>query len=511
MRLCDLIAVPELKLRLENGSEAQLEQAISWVSTTDLLEPGRYLSGGELVVTGMIWHRTAEDSETFVADVARSGAVAIAAGEAVFGEIPDDVLQACRRHDLPLIAVPTELSFAAVTECVVAALTAAKGARLEASLWRQRQLLAAVAEGRGVAELTDEVFNRTGRHCRVLTATGRQIVAGPSPLAAQLLDRIVRTALLADRLPAVVDGGGAHPYSIFGVGSGLSRRLTSWFVVAEGDAGEWDADVVEAVGELAAIAAVDRARQYDSVQAARHIADDAVTLVDAGRGAEPETMVRLRQAGLDPSAPMVVVVAGFPGRPDQAEIARDIFDDLAAQWGRPVVSSTSDAQVVALLPDGVTDELSAAMNRLAVGLGRSRLAVGISEPAPATALSGALNEARHARRLAELRTGAVSIVTGAEVSSHVLLLATVPDDVRRTFAARVLGDVIDYDAQHDSGLIDTLEVFLDCSCSWSRAAEAMHLHLNTVRYRISRVEQLTGRDLSRLEDRVDVFLALRSR
>jgi DNA-binding PucR family transcriptional regulator len=34
--------------------------------------------------------------------------------------------------------------------------------------------------------------------------------------------------------------------------------------------------------------------------------------------------------------------------------------------------------------------------------------------------------------------------------------------------------------------------------------------VNTVRYRIERVEQLAGRDLSRLEDRVDVFLALKS-
>ncbi len=38
----------------------------------------------------------------------------------------------------------------------------------------------------------------------------------------------------------------------------------------------------------------------------------------------------------------------------------------------------------------------------------------------------------------------------------------------------------------------------------------LHLHVNTVRYRIGRVEELTGRDLGRFSDRVDVFLALRS-
>ena len=40
-------------------------------------------------------------------------------------------------------------------------------------------------------------------------------------------------------------------------------------------------------------------------------------------------------------------------------------------------------------------------------------------------------------------------------------------------------------------------------------ASRMYVHVNTVRYRISRVEALTGRDLSALADRVDFFLALR--
>ena len=70
--------------------------------------------------------------------------------------------------------------------------------------------------------------------------------------------------------------------------------------------------------------------------------------------------------------------------------------------------------------------------------------------------------------------------------------------------------MLEYDARHRAGLRATLATFLDCSGSWSRTAEALHLHVNTVRYRIDRVEELTGRDLSRLEDRVDVFLALRS-
>ncbi|GAA0940539.1 hypothetical protein GCM10009559_35570 [Pseudonocardia zijingensis] len=154
--------------------------------------------------------------------------------------------------------------------------------------------------------------------------------------------------------------------------------------------------------------------------------------------------------------------------------------------------------------------LAAALQRLAPGVGPDRLTVGVSRPATLEALSGALQEARHARDLASRGPGPVHVVTGAEVTSHVALLAAVPDEVRRAFAVRVLEPVLDYDARTGAGLRETLQAFLDCSGSWSRAAQQLHLHVNTVRYRIGRVEELTGRNLAELPDRVDVYLALRS-
>jgi DNA-binding PucR family transcriptional regulator len=74
----------------------------------------------------------------------------------------------------------------------------------------------------------------------------------------------------------------------------------------------------------------------------------------------------------------------------------------------------------------------------------------------------------------------------------------------------VLEPVLAYDRRNDAGLGETLATFLDCSGSWSRAAETLHLQVNTVRYRIGRIEEPTGRDLARFSDHVDVFLALRS-
>lgn len=98
---------------------------------------------------------------------------------------------------------------------------------------------------------------------------------------------------------------------------------------------------------------------------------------------------------------------------------------------------------------------------------------------------------------------------GQEADSHEMLLASVPGPLLRSFRDRLLGPLAEYDARHNAELLPTLKSFLACDGSWSACASRMYLHVNTVRYRIGRIEALTGRDLSALPDRVDFFLALR--
>lgn len=93
---------------------------------------------------------------------------------------------------------------------------------------------------------------------------------------------------------------------------------------------------------------------------------------------------------------------------------------------------------------------------------------------------------------------------------HEAVLASVPAPVLSSLRDRLLGPLRDYDARRDAELLATLSSFLACDGSWSLCASRMYVHVNTVRYRISRIESLTGRDLSALADRVDFFLALRS-
>src|ERR1035437_8019055 len=128
LRVRDLLDVPGLGLRLLTDGTG-LDRAIQHVYTTDLPDPGRYLTAGDLVLTGMMWCREPGDAERFVTVLARAGTAVPGAGEAL-GQVPPEVIQACGRHGVTLLAVPPETSFAVVPEEVgVRGGAAAAGAR----------------------------------------------------------------------------------------------------------------------------------------------------------------------------------------------------------------------------------------------------------------------------------------------------------------------------------------------------------------------------------------------
>jgi DNA-binding CsgD family transcriptional regulator/tetratricopeptide (TPR) repeat protein len=114
LRVRDLLSVPGLGLRLLTDVSG-VDRVIRHQYTTDLPDPRRYLTPGDLVLTGMIWYREPGDADRFAEALAKAGAGALAAGEAL-GAVPPELIRACERHGITLLAVPAETSFATLTE-----------------------------------------------------------------------------------------------------------------------------------------------------------------------------------------------------------------------------------------------------------------------------------------------------------------------------------------------------------------------------------------------------------
>ncbi|MFD1146913.1 PucR family transcriptional regulator [Saccharothrix hoggarensis] len=482
--------MPELRLRLVGGADA-LDRPVTRLYGTELPDPARYLSGGELVLSGLLWHRTAADCDTFVASLAASGVAALAASPPEAGELPSALVEACERHGVPLLEVPVDLSFATITERVVLELAAERVGDAGAQLGRHRRLLTVVAEGGGLSELVAAGAAELEASCVVLSCTGH-VVAGQEPPDAAGL---VREFLLADRLPKVVRGTTLLPVSTRG-----GSRLTAWILAVSGDRAH-----DEVAAELASLVGVERARVVQGREIENRAAGPLLRQVLAGG----DVAERVAAVGWDPDVPLRVLVASVSDGPVEHAVAL-VEEVLASVTPRFLVAAVG-TEVYALAPSEPWAEgVRSALRTVEPGLRNTRVLVGISSPVGHAGLRGAAEEASHARRLGERRTGRTCVVAGEEIALHQLLLAGVPEDLRRSLRRRLLGPVLDYDAEHGSDLVGTLRVFLDCSGSWTTAAARLHVHVNTLRYRVGRVEDLLGADLSDFTQRVDLYLALQA-
>jgi sugar diacid utilization regulator/predicted hydrocarbon binding protein len=79
----------------------------------------------------------------------------------------------------------------------------------------------------------------------------------------------------------------------------------------------------------------------------------------------------------------------------------------------------------------------------------------------------------------------------------------------KDYALTLLRPLLEYDREHNTNFMETLELFLRKNCSLTDTAKSAFFHINTLRYRMKRIEELTGINLSRDEDRFHAQLSLR--
>jgi sugar diacid utilization regulator len=80
----------------------------------------------------------------------------------------------------------------------------------------------------------------------------------------------------------------------------------------------------------------------------------------------------------------------------------------------------------------------------------------------------------------------------------------------RDFQESAVGPVIDYDKDHGTQLLETLRAYMECDRNVQEVAQLLHVHKHTVRYRLRRVTELTGLDVTKFEDAAQLYLAVRA-
>jgi hypothetical protein len=360
-----------------------------------------------------------------------------------------------------------------------------------------------MAGGAGVGELLRLGVAELGATCWVVSTLGR-LVAGDEPLAEQRRARLVSEFLLRNGRVCTVRSDGAE-LTLFPVDDPSGPELTRWFLVVDGAVSSTD----QTVAELASVLGVQRSRERESRHVAARAVDTLLELVLAGSG---EIAATASAVGLAAGAELRVLAASTPGL--AVAQARAVLEEIAALVCPAGLVGSVGEDAYALLPwaasagGELAERITVALRTVEPGLNDRRIVVGISSATALRELPGAIQEAGHARQMAARRGGRTRVVAGEEIAAHQLLLAVLPGELRGALRRRVLGPVLDYDAEHGGSLLTTLAVFLECSGSWAKAAAKLHVHVNTLRYRIGRIEELADVDLDDFGQRVDVYLAL---
>jgi purine catabolism regulator len=517
--------VSEMGLELAAGEDGA-DSPVRWVHISELTDPTPWLSGGELLLTTGIQLDTEKRQREFLRLLSGRHLSGLGFGTGFDHDaLPPALVEEARSLSFPVFEVPYELPFIALTEKAFTRLVNEQYEVLQRGIAIHKRLERLVLEESGLDELVRALAAATGGAVCVLSGRGETISSKafrrqvPEDAMKQVREEIVRrgedlangtgraveNAEFAPDHPEIAGRSLVLPVSLRGRGA-----PQAWLVAARdtGGLGDFERLILQ---QAVTVVALELMRQRAMRDTERRLAGDVLAEALTGRLSEQEIAVRLRPFGIGQSA-AVLVFGGPEGAP--APQAESELDRFLADAGVGALVATRDRLLCAVIDvrEGVDPVALAGRAREAVSADGAPLRAAASRGAPVGALRRTFHEARCALEAAALANGSSPPVASyRDLGAFQLLLSLQDDDALRLYCDSVLGPLEDASGEYGDELIRSLEAFIEQNGQWERAARELYCHRHTLRYRIRRVEQLTGRDLSSARDRIEFWLALRAR
>jgi purine catabolism regulatory family protein/PucR-like helix-turn-helix protein/diguanylate cyclase with GGDEF domain len=294
----------------------------------------------------------------------------------------------------------------------------------------------------------------------------------------------------------------------FGVGFG-HRRVPSALLNA---ARKREFPLFEVPYELPFIAITERAfaqrlnERYELLQ--RNMLGDVLTEALTGHLYPEDLLARLRPFGIGDQVAVLAFRLAEPGTaagPVERILERERVSGLVAIRAG-LLCAVLDAE---RLPEPIALARTI-RSELRPRFGEVRAAA--SRIAATHSLRMSFHEARCALEAVRLRNGdAPDVASYADLGAFQLLLSLQDEEALSSYCRSVLGPIEHGEGEYGDELVRSLDVFIEHNGHWEKAAAALYCHRHTLRYRIRRIEQLTGRDFSNARDRIEFWLALRGR
>ena len=507
-----------------HAGSASLRREVGWCTTLRARPPAfEPLRGGELLLIDPSI-LSAFDPRLTLPRLLASVAEQAIAGAAILGRIPEEARQVADHAALPLLRLPASPPLDQVEQRVLRYIVDRRAELHERAQDLHRQLSELALAGRGLRPLLARLGELTGVAVLLERDSGVDYVAQgaarslPDGIAAVLardrpaLDQWLRDVPLSAFDPPVaarplIDGQSRLVAPILVQGS-IAGFLS--LIGSDGDLGELHR---LAVGRAAHACAIELVRARAARDARDEVEEELLDVLTAARpGSQDAARERAKRKGFDVDAPYLVVAAegSQPGSARQIRAAweRQLgtmrLNALVRDRGDLSLGLISLAGRRAPEPRALLDQLhrtarTAAKGPVAIGHGAVRSGT--------AAVSHAAREAEQALLMGRRLHGADASTAFNDLGLYRLLYALQPLPELTAFREDMLAPL----RQRDRAgvLLATLKAYLAVNGSPTDAAGRLHLHRNTVLYRLGRIEEILGSDLRDADVRLTLHLALK--
>jgi len=532
----DILEISELDLRLLAGHKSA-SNPVRWVHITEVPDATKWLKGGELLLTTGYGFVGSEEQQIeqlkLLIDHNISG-LGFGTGFS-FDKVPEALVRIADEYGFPLFEVPYHVPFIAITEAVASKIVNEQYSLLQRSLAVHEKLTKIVLEEKGLDAILSTLSALVG--CSAVLFDFHGVV-----LCEAAYRRHLGGELIADLWRRISDRRADRQnfaLSVEGVGSGVqvypvvaSHRIGAFLAVVKdsGDFSEYDRIILH---NAVTVTALELVKKKAVAETEKRLAGDFFDELIASDLYEEEIARRLSFFGLEPQSPHLIVLVSIDGFEDSGEVAgefrgvsvQDIkerlhwaVDEFMAKRDLLFISASRSDSVVALVQPGKLDaraviglagELQAGIERM---LPEITVSIGIGRPhRQLIDLRQSYYEASYAIKIRRLKGDPGVIASFDDLGSYGLLLGLQDTLSLEVFYDSVLGKLHEYDEQNSSDLVRSLACFLEANGHWGDAAEKLYVHRHTLRYRMKRVEEITGRDLDQSQDRMEFWLALKAR
>jgi PucR family transcriptional regulator, purine catabolism regulatory protein len=513
MTVVDLVDLAHLGLTVRAGASG-LNRRVTWAHVSELPNPAAWLEEGELLLTTGIGVPDEPGAQVaYLGALAERRIAAIGIGrDGRAPRLSDAMLSEAERQGLPVLEIPRELPFSAITRVVAAANEQTTHRRMLAYLRIFETLRVAVSDNLTPAVLFERLRRVSGYDLFLQTPGGEPVFDGVPPFTLSIRSQL-------GSITSTIEGGYVIPVTVFG-------RVAAYLAALARKPDESGGGLI-AVQHIGTIAAIEMVRLYeerllDMLRRSRMLAD-----MLEGPPPEAATIDALRAEGLEP--PFVFAAVRFVD-PALELSEEEIVHRLADRSIPHLLVRTRDA-LLALLPSEEEISHPFADRSMPQELARTRDALLVLLPAAAPyrtlpdVLGGASvgvsaqfakpRSVGAARRQALLAVNRASDRPGAlaewdDQLAEMDVLLSVDPVTLRALVDRVLGPVFEYDRSRNTHLLDSLLAYFLYEGKLDKAACDLHIHKNTLSYRLRTIERLTGRKLGRLSDMYELCMAVRA-